>query len=182
VKLSLGAGERRIPGFLSVDIDPAFAPDIVADISQPLDLAYASVECIFAEEVISQIAPADCLAFFRECRRVLAPGGVLRLLTPDLERFTRAYLERPDWLRAIWHKHVGLPLLCDTAAEVLNLGLRGVGPFVYDRATLRVLAERAGLVLHESSFNSSLHPAMCGLDMRGPEETLTMYLELTVGA
>jgi hypothetical protein len=180
MKLSIGAGERRIPGFLSVDIDAAFGPDIVADIGQPLDLPDASVECLFCEEVISQIAPEACFGFFRECRRVLQPGGVVRILTPDLERFARAYLERPDWLRAIWHRHVGLPLLCDTAAEVLNLGLRGVGPFVYDRATLRCLAERAGLVLHESSFNRSLHPAMRGLDMRGPEETLTMYLELTV--
>ena len=181
MRLSIGAGERRIEGFLTVDIDAAFAPDIVADISQPLDLPDASVECLFCEEVISQIPPEACLGFFRECRRVLQPGGVVRILTPDLERFARAYLERPDWLRAIWHRHVGLPLLCDTAAEVLNLGLRGVGPFVYDRATLRCLAERAGLTLHESSFNQSLHPALCGLDMRGPEETLTMYLELTVG-
>jgi hypothetical protein len=180
MKLSIGAGERRIPGFLSVDIDASFGPDIVADISQPLQLPDASVECLFCEEVISQIPPADCLGFFRECRRVLQPGGVVRVLTPDLERFARAYLERPDWLRAIWHRHVGLPLLCDTAAEVLNLGLRGVGPFVYDRATLRCLADRAGLVLHESSFNQSRHPALCGLDMRGPEETLTMYLELTL--
>lgn len=180
MKLSIGAGERRIPGFLTVDIDAAFKPDIVADIARPLDLPDASVECLFCEEVISQIPPEACLGFFRECRRVLQPAGVVRILTPDLERFTRAYLERPDWLRAIWHKHVGLPLLCDSAAEVLNLGLRGVGPFVYDRATLSCLADKAGVRLHESSFNQSLHPAMCGLDMRGPEETLTMYLELTV--
>ncbi|MCK7595428.1 class I SAM-dependent methyltransferase [Pseudomarimonas salicorniae] len=180
MKLSIGAGERRIEGFLSVDIDAALHPDIVADIGRPLDLPDASVECLFCEEVISQIAPEACLGFFRECRRILQPGGVVRILTPDLARFTRAYLERPDWLREIWHRHVGLPLLCDTAAEVLNLGLRGVGPFVYDRATLRCLANSAGLVLHESAFNESLHPAMRGLDMRGPEETLTMYLELTV--
>lgn len=181
MKLSIGAGARRIPGFLCVDIDPAFKPDIVADIGRPLDLPDASVECLFCEEVISQIPPAACLGFFRECRRVLKADGVVRILTPDLERFARAYLERPDWLRAIWHKHVGLPLLCDTAAEVLNLGLRGVGPFVYDRPTLRCLAEQAGMRLHESAFNQSLHPSLCGLDMRGPDETLTMYLELTVG-
>jgi hypothetical protein len=181
MRLSIGAGERRIPGFLTVDIDAGFQPDIVADIGQPLDLPDASVECLFCEEVISQIPPEACLGFFRECRRVLQPEGVVRILTPDLERFAHAYLERPEWLRAIWHKHVGLPLLCDTAAEVLNLGLRGVGPFVYDRATLRCLAAQAGVQLHESAFNESRHPAMRGLDMRGPDETLTMYLELTIG-
>lgn len=181
MRLSIGAGPRRIEGFSRLDIDPACEPDILADIRKPLDLPDESVECLFCEEVISQLTPAECLGFLRECRRVLQPEGVMRVLTPDLARFCRAYLEQPDWLVEIWRRHVALPLLCDTAAEVLNAGLRGVGPFVYDRATLGLLAGRAGLVVHESAFNRSLHPAMCGIDLRPPEQTLTMYLELTRG-
>lgn len=178
----VGAGLRRLPGWTHLDNDPACAPDLCADITQPLALADASVEVIFCEEVLTQIPPASCIDFLRECRRVLQPGGVIRVLMPDLRRFARAYLDDPDWLRAIWHRHVGIPLLADTACEVLNLGLRGVGPFVYDRETFAVVVARAGLQLHDAEFNRSLHPALAGLDMRGPEETLTAYYELTVPA
>lgn len=179
MKLSIGAGTRQLEGFLCIDIDPALKPDLVADITRPLPFPDASVECLFCEEVLSQIDPASCVGFLKECVRVLKPGGVVRVLTPDLERFARAYLERPEWLVAIWDKHVAIPLYAGTAAEVFNLGMRGVGPFVYDRSTLARLAEQGGMRLHESSFNQSLHPAMCGIDMRSPEETLTMYLEFT---
>lgn len=179
MRLSIGAGTRRIEGFHSVDIDPALKPDIVVDISQSLPFPDASVECLFCEEVLSQIDPLACVGFLRECVRVLRAGGVVRVLTPDLARFARAYLEHPEWLVAIWDTHVAIPLHAGTAAEVFNIGMRGVGPFVYDRVILGRLAAEAGMRMHESGFNQSLHPAMRGIDMRSPEETLTMYLEFT---
>ena len=178
MKLSIGAGARRIEGWTHVDYDPALQPDLLADITEPLPLPDASVECIFCEEVLTQIDPPACVGFLRECRRVLMPGGVVRVLMPDLQRFVRAYLEQPEWLLAIWNKHVAIPLFTGTAAEVLNVGLRAVGPFVYDRATFAIVADKAGMQLRDSTFNQSLHPAMNGLDMRGPEETLTVYYEL----
>lgn len=178
MKLSIGAGARRIPGWVHVDNDAALSPDLLADIREPLPLPDASVECIFCEEVLTQIPPADAVAFLRDCRRLLLPGGVVRVLMPDLQRFVHAYLERPDWLVGIWHKHVGVPLLTGTACEVFNLGLRGVGPFVYDAVTFGHVAALAGMQVEPSHFNRSRHPALSGLDMRGPEETLTAYYEL----
>lgn len=178
MKLSIGAGARRIEGWTHLDIDPALQPDILADITRPLPLEDASVDCIFCEEVLTQIAPAACVDFLGECARVLRPGGVVRVLMPSLERFIDAYLHRPDWLIDIWNRHVAIPLFTGTAAEVFNVGLRVVGPFVYDRSSFAVVAERAGLRLFDSQFQHSRHPAMRGIDMRGPEETLTVYFEL----
>lgn len=178
MKLSIGAGTRRIDGFVHVDHDAALAPDLVADIRQPLALADGSVEVILCEEVLTQITPAECVAFLRDCRRLLRPGGVVRVLMPDLQRFVRAYLERPEWLVAIWNKHVALPLFTESACEVFNLGLRGVGPFVYDATTFAQIAQRAGMSIEISDFNESRHPSLKGLDLRSPEETLTAYYEL----
>lgn len=178
MKLMVGAGLRRIPGWIHLDADPDTGPDLLADITRPLPIETDSVEVVFCEEVLTQIAPADCLGFLRECRRILRPGGVVRVLMPDLNRFVDAYLHRPEWLVEIWNKHVGLPLFTGTACEVFNLGLRGVGPFVYDRATFAAVVLQAGFDLEDVGFNQSRHPALAGLDMRGPEETLTVYYEL----
>lgn len=182
MKLSIGAGARRIPGWVHLDIDPALQPDIVADITQPLPLPDASVSYILCEEVVTQISIEACIGFLRECRRVLRPGGVVRVLMPDLHRFVTAYLEQPDWLVRIWNQHVGIPLRYDTAAEVLNYGLRGVGLFVYDRQTFDRMAADGGFDVVNVEFNQSVHEPLRGLDMRGPGETLTTYLELLPSA
>lgn len=75
-------------------------------------------------------------------------------------------------------------MMTDNDQKQLGKTLRAIagplrGSMNADRGTLARLAEKAGLRLHESSFNQSLHPAMCGIDMRSPDETLTMYLEFT---
>ena len=57
------------------------------------------------------------------------------MLTPDLARFARMYLENPDHLIWIWNTFVGVPLETGTAGEVLNLGMRLAGRFQYDFAT-----------------------------------------------
>ena len=51
----------------------------------------------------------------------------MRVLTPDLARFARMYLEDPDHLVWIWNTFVGVPLETGTACEVLNLGMRLAG-------------------------------------------------------
>ena len=68
----------------------------------------------------------------------------MRMLTPDLARFARMYLEDPDHLVWIWNTFVGVPLETGTACEVLNLGLRLAGRFQYDFVTYSKLAAEAG--------------------------------------
>ncbi len=178
MKLSIGAGERRLPGWVHLDIDPATRPDILADISQPLPFPDRSIECILCEEVITQIPLDAGQRFLQECRRILQADGVVRISTPDLARLTRAYLERPQWLLEIWEEQVGLPLQTGTAAEVLNTGLRAVGPFVYDEATLRLIAERAGFRMQRREVNESSHAQLRDIDLRSPQRTVSMYLDL----
>ena len=46
---------------------------------------------IFTEHMIEHLAIRDALALFRECRRVLRPGGVLRIVVPDGEIYLAEY-------------------------------------------------------------------------------------------
>lgn len=83
--LNLGGGSHRIAGAFNVDIDPR--ADAYVDITKPLPFPDAAFSSIFCEEVIEHIDRERGLAMLRECYRILQPGGVLRITTPDLGYF-----------------------------------------------------------------------------------------------
>ncbi|GAA0335288.1 hypothetical protein GCM10009087_52070 [Sphingomonas oligophenolica] len=81
--LNLGGGGNLIDGALTVDIDPR--ADSYVDLTKPLPFAANSIDLIFFEEVLEHVEKPIGLALLRECRRVLKPGGTIRIATPDLD-------------------------------------------------------------------------------------------------
>lgn len=88
-KLHLGCGNSHLPGYLNVDITSSFegtgAPDLRADIRHLPQLASASFDEVYACHVLEHIEFTDVLLTLTEWRRLLRPGGVLRLAMPDLD-------------------------------------------------------------------------------------------------
>lgn len=76
-KLNFGCGKNRITGWDNYDAE--------VDISQPLPFDDASADLIFAEHVVEHVGYYQALDFFKECLRVLKPGGVIRICVPSLE-------------------------------------------------------------------------------------------------
>ena len=92
--------------------EPLSAPwetyDQEVDISQPLPFPRSCAAFIHAEHVIEHVPFVAGLRFLEECYRVLEPGGVVRILFPDCERFMTALAfagheptEYLDYLQAI---------------------------------------------------------------------------------
>jgi SAM-dependent methyltransferase len=52
-----------------------------------------SFEWILSEHFIEHVPPAQAIAWLGELRRLLRPGGVLRVSTPDLQRYVEGYLD-----------------------------------------------------------------------------------------
>lgn len=57
------------------------------DIRKRLRFESDSAAAMLAEHVIEHVPFLQALGFFRECHRVLQPGGVLRVAFPDVGRF-----------------------------------------------------------------------------------------------
>ena len=64
------------------------------DIRQPLPFPEDTFDSAYALHIIEHLTPEEGGEFVAEVFRVLRPGGIFRVSTPDLEGIVRAYLER----------------------------------------------------------------------------------------
>lgn len=94
-RLNWGCGLRPAPGWINSDLLPAPGVDLRADIRGGLPLAAGSIRYITSIHALQALPYLDVVPALQELRRVLAPGGVLRLALPDLERGLAAY-QRAD--------------------------------------------------------------------------------------
>jgi SAM-dependent methyltransferase len=178
LKINFGCGwEQKLSGWINVDLNPAAAPDVRADLSKVLPFATASADFIYTESFLEELAIGQGKHFLRECRRILKPTGVMRVLTADLQKLARTYLQEPEWLVETWGITVGVPLATGNACEVVNLGLRMGGQFFYDRQTFRQVAGECGFRVEDAQYRQSEHPELRDLDIRWPERSISMYFQ-----
>src|SRR5689334_7496346 len=90
-RLNWGCGSSPAPGWLNADLRPGPAVDLVGDIRQGLDLPAASLDYIVSVHALQEIPVLEVLGALVEFRRVLRPGGVLRLCLPDMDAAIAAY-------------------------------------------------------------------------------------------
>jgi SAM-dependent methyltransferase len=117
-----------------------------ADASR-LPLASQSAEVVYSSHMFEHLDRARARAFLSEARRVLKPGGRLRLAVPDLERLASAYLADGDA-----DTFVERLLLATEPPSALRDVLRQliVGPrnhlWMYDGRSLSALLSATGFV------------------------------------
>jgi predicted SAM-dependent methyltransferase len=111
LRLHLGCGSHVLDGWLNIDRSPnvhlarvpwlrsalgragllsgeqaaaAFPRGIVrADVTRRIPAADGSAEAVYSSHMIEHLSRWQALALLRECRRVLRPGGLIRIVTPD---------------------------------------------------------------------------------------------------
>lgn len=88
--LNFGAGPNQLP-------PPWQNLTAQHDIRKPLRFDASSTSFILAEHVIEHAPFSQGFGFLDECRRILEPGGVLRLAFPDVSRFLSLSTDRWLW-------------------------------------------------------------------------------------
>jgi len=178
-KINLGSGHYKLTGWINVDIDLESRPDVLTDLSCDLPFRDHSANFMHTEDFIDQLELEGARRFLRECHRILRPGGVIRVLTPDVEQLCAMYIKQPNDLKALWRDHVGVPLDYGTAAEIVNVGMRFAGhTFLYDAETFQLLARDSGFEPRRVAFNESEFSELRGLDLRSPETAISLYFDL----
>lgn len=174
LRLNIGCGPNPLAGWVNVDVARGPGIDVVWDLRHGLPFPDESCAVVFGEHVIEHMPKEAAAALAREAWRVLQPGGVLRLSTPDAGRYLRSYAGDREFLN---HPNFGGP--AETALERVNQMMREGGQhlWAYDAESLLLLLGRAGFSsVAEQEFGRSLHPLMAGIDTEG-RAFETLYVE-----
>lgn len=93
-RLHWGCGPVTPYGWINSDIAAAPGVNVVADILRGLPLADDEFDYVVSIHALPEIAFRNQAAALAELRRVLRPGGVLRLGLPDMDKAIRAYASK----------------------------------------------------------------------------------------
>lgn len=97
--LNIGCGNKFHKDWINIDMS-SNNPDVIAVNllnGIPFDDNYFDV--VYHSQVLEHIPRDEAKDFIKECNRVLKPGGILRVVVPDLENITKEYLK---WLEINW--------------------------------------------------------------------------------
>ena len=95
-RVNLGCGSHFHPDWVNVDMVPS-SPEVLAhDLRTRLPFDAACFGVVYHSHVLEHFKRAHATAFMRECFRILAPGGVIRVVVPNLEVIARLYLQYLD--------------------------------------------------------------------------------------
>lgn len=159
-RLNWGCGRHPEPGWINSDRKEGPGIEISFDILDGLPLEDASVDYAVSIHALPELPYADLVPALAELRRVLRPGGLLRLGLPNLERAIDAYRAGD---RAFF-------LVPDRDAE--SLGAKLITQLVwYGYSRTMFVPEFAEELLHKAGF-SSVHRVALG-ETSGPFPEIT---------
>ncbi len=92
LKLHLGCGDIKIPGFINIDIDKSLpAVDVVDNIRELNRFNKNCASIIYACHVLEHFPSSEILSILRRWHDILEPGGELRISVPDIDRIVDIY-------------------------------------------------------------------------------------------
>lgn len=150
-KIHLGCGEQYKTNWCNVDHPSVeyygknIKVDLDHDISNPLPFASNSASFIYNEHVIEHFDVRTGIKILQECYRILKPGGVLRIATPDLEIIMGYYTNSfREWREDLYIKESDGNCI-ETRCEMVNFRFRECGhKYIYDTEEITRRLNEAG--------------------------------------
>jgi len=180
-KLQLGAGGIDPKGWLNTDIEPT-SNEVYLDATKRYPFPDGSFQYVFSEHLIEHVPWEAGVAMLKECYRVLAPGGKMRVVTPNLTKFVQLLTGSADadaqrFIAAKLRLH-GWPESPVTGAYIFNRQVRDWGhQFLYDSATLRKSLELAGFKqITEYRVEEKTDPVFREVEMRTRNEGSDLWV------
>lgn len=91
--LNIGCGRRYHRDWTNIDLESFDDQVAQHDITQGLPYDDSQFDAVYHSHVLEHLDPKDGEDLLEECYRVLKPGGILRVVVPNLEQIATLYLK-----------------------------------------------------------------------------------------
>lgn len=167
-KLHLGAADRRLDGWVNIDVPPA---QFGMDLRWGLPFGDGSASHVFLSHFLEHLSRAEARRLMADIHRVLGAGGVVRVIVPSFRRYAEAYVRRDARFFEVQRAHWGWAAEMRTDLERILQYAAGADPdprtfmtfhrYGYDFETLAALLADAGFArVEESGYMASRDPVL----------------------
>jgi len=88
MKLNIGCGRNKKEGYINIDKNPVFEPDIIRDITRGLPFNDDSIDEIYTSHCLEHIDSGEDIIFvMNELYRALKPEGLLTIRVPHTKEY-----------------------------------------------------------------------------------------------
>ena len=154
------------------------------DLSKPLEWEEGSARAVYSSHMVEHFERSEARRLLGECLRVLASGGVLRLVLPDVQAGAREYLRQKaagneraadDFVALFYDSYGSLPRLQRLAFGLLHRPHQ----WMYDVDSMGALLKEVGFKrIRERTFRQGACPDLATLEIRdGANEAASFYVE-----
>jgi predicted SAM-dependent methyltransferase len=204
--INCGSARRLFPAFVNTDRIHLTAVDgstvevgrlarieddryfLQFDSREPYPFEDESFEWAYSEHFIEHLDLEDVIVWLGRIRRLLKPGGLLRVSTPDLGLYMEGYVQSGHGFFSEHRERLsGLRMFRDRVVPerrawmVNQIFLFWKHKWIFDFDEVRYAAEQAGFDpgdVVQRSFNEGAVPEMAALDIPGRNDE-SLYVELT---
>lgn len=90
--LNIGCGTRFHPDWINLDVMPAHQSVTRCNVLNGIPYSDNYFDVVYHSHVLEHVEKNNAPIFVQECCRVLKPGGIIRIVVPDLEAIVHQYL------------------------------------------------------------------------------------------
>jgi len=175
IKLNISNAVINLPEFKNIESSENSGFKIY--IKNGLPYESDSIQAIYSNHLIEDLSQAEGAAFLRECRRILKPGGSIRIVTYNLDFIVKSYQSKN------WFEETSLFDAGDTwinnECEQLNLIMREWNhQWLYNEIELKRLAELVGLsYVGMYELGKSNNPEFKGIENTQPSSFALEFMK-----
>ena len=171
IKLNIGCGTDYKDGWINIDNNSdnnIKKLDLNWDLRNALPFKDETIDFIFHEHFMEHLTPQESLKSLNDFKRVLKPGGVMRIAMPDMEDIFDLYKDNKWKSRPIIKNH-GFQFV-KTRAELVNMSFSWWGhKWIYDWEELCRRLDEVGFTknnIKRCKLKNSTYKDLVGLETR----------------
>lgn len=182
-RVSVGSHDFARPGWLATDI--TWRCPYYLDITKAWPMPPETVSHVFADNVVEHLTLPEAREFFIHAQTAMAPGGRIRLATPDIHSLADLYLNGPEGtVQDALSWFAGRGVLAEHPVDLLRTAFAEYGHhagYMWDPASMRAELTRAGFERIEIlPAGQSADPELRGLEVR--MDSVSVQIQFSVEA